>query len=249
MKNHLKRHEFVLLCLNNADITTNYQAMTAHIDSCPQCRHQLQTVETLLYESYQESTAECDEYLNYMRNKVDISVLPDDFKKHLEECEQCAFIYNVCKKVPSPEELANEPMPITAEKLAKMDQIIRWTLKKENFKTIIHKTAVNAGEAIRNDLIELSVMLRPVPHPSAIRGNIADQKIIFTHQGGRLKLHTGQPNASVKLCAIFQDKIFEKLADTCGDVTFVNLIEDDYTIDIDGYEVTSIKKKSNSAHM
>lgn len=246
--NHLKTHELVLFASNWPQLIDALKEKQKHLKSCATCKQQVNFLDDWLNLHKAQNYQTCNIILDRLFLIIDENSnakLPYDLIRHLENCDRCKLLYQSYINTPSVEEVADMPVEIPPHAFDALDQKI-YSLTHETTPTKAENLVRESIDSIKNlvdkKFQELELILSPIPALEAIRGQAELDFQILMHRGGPLRLRTKLSQKTVRLHAIFHDKTYEKLTDNYGNVEFDNLLEDDYRVRIDGYEVCNINE-------
>jgi len=244
---HIEISDIILFALDRKQLIEDLETKQRHVDSCENCQQQIKQHKTSLENLQQQNEKTCreviDKLIQLLKNDQ-CDNLPTDIKDHLNECESCGTLYSFCQNSLTLDDTDQIDIEIPQEILNRIDEKIYDALDQLQFEQAEEKekyTPTTVFKKQKTKVRTIGVQIIPALNPALVRGNNDRKLPFFEHDGGTLKLKTGEKHTKVSLYAIFEDKTFEQLTDELGYVIFEDLPADDYQININGYEVKNIK--------
>ncbi len=242
---HLDKYDLILIASGRLSVVNQIVAKQQHLKSCQYCRKQLAEIRERIQAIKDKNEEICESVFQQLYHSLENThplELSPEFQQHLEKCDDCRALHNLIKHL-SMKNLEDADIDISDEKLEILTQKIFTAIQKMrgkfSFGPLI--APILDFKELLGDIRIILVETKDRLAFSTIRGEILPEKQIFSYNGGKIKFRTVHQFKKVILYAIFNEKFYEKMTDMNGEVIFDNLVNDDYRIEIDGYEVKNIR--------
>jgi hypothetical protein len=217
--------------------------MTIHFKTCTSCQKIFDEMELKLQKMNQINLNECQTHLSrlpdYLDGELD-TLQQNAIQSHLNDCENCQQALNWLENWPDWDTLAKQAAEIPKQARARIENKVLAALQLEKIasKASIHPE--NAAEIVKTAIHILKLTFRPVVSDFAFRASGFKTSKVIQHPGGELKLKTGLPKVSVELTSVFEDFQINTKTDRSGDVSFVDLNQGEYVVQVPGFELEKI---------
>jgi len=241
---HIDKYDLILIASGRLSVVNQIVVKQQHLKSCQHCRKQLAEIKEQIQEIKTKNEEICESVFQQLSHSLENThplELSPEFQQHLEKCDDCRALHTLFKRL-SIKELEETDIEIPEEKLEILTQKIFSAIRKMRGKIYLKPliTPLLDFKELFGDIRTIFVETKEKLSFSIVRGEILPDRQIFSYNGGKIKFRTVHPFKKVILYAIFNEKFYEKMTDVNGEVIFDNLVNDDYRIEIDGYEVKNI---------
>ncbi len=241
---HIEKSELILIASGRNSSVDQIVTKQQHLKQCQSCRKQVAEIKELLQKIKTENEQTCDIVVQQLYHSLDNShplELSPDLQQHFKTCDDCRALFMLYQRL-SLDQIDDTDVDIPEERLEILTQKLYTAIRKLRGHHRLEPLATPSFsfKFLKNKIRMITVETEPVLLFSTVRGGILPGKQIFCHKGGKIKFQTRHNHKKIVLYAIFNEKFYEKITDANGEVVFDNLINDDYRIEIDGYEIKNI---------
>jgi len=245
---HIKNLDLLLFSVKRFSLITSYQDKQRHVNSCQVCQQKISDITKKLAEIKDKNKKECQPFLEQLlvlMDKPENFTLSPELSQHCSDCEYCGHIYHFWSHFPSVEAEILSKIQLPENTFVALDEKIHKVLASLEQEAVPVETDTYFNKAkkfITDQIHTYQLTLSPLPTPMPVRGDLQPESQIIFHKGGNLYLKTGHAFKKIILYAIFHEQVFEKITNDHGHVKFDNLFEDDYKVEIDGFEIVNIQE-------
>jgi hypothetical protein len=207
-----------------------------HLEQCAACTTRYTNIKKRKDDILNQNQAECQVFLEKIQDYIEGKLKNGEterIKQHIVICKRCRSAFEWLSEMPSWDKIDTAAYTVPQHSRRKIESAVMNALSRE----------ATPKRKRSKSIPDLYLIFQPLRPDFAFRGDPDDELQVIEHPGGDLCLRTGLKNRIVQLTSIFEEFILKEKTDKSGIVTFKDLEEGDYVVNVKGYELIDIKEK------